>query len=131
MAIHALSNYSAMVCFSLTLAPIHGPPLPGESASVGPIWDFQEQESPLRLCCTPSPCILHHRPVLCTMVHKGDLFFKVGVTPNIFHFLLVHMEHVETDTFCPYLMGHKDRQQTLCSAHGTPTWCTKHIPIGI
>ena len=25
------------------------------------------------LLCAPSTCIVHHRPALCTMVHKGDL----------------------------------------------------------
>ena len=34
--------------------------------------------------CAPLNSILHHRPVLCTMVHKGDLLFlEVGVTANV------------------------------------------------
>ena len=27
----------------------------------------------LELPCAPSTCIVHHRPALCTMVHRGDL----------------------------------------------------------
>ena len=39
------------------------------------------------LRCAPLTCIVHHQAVLCTMVHKVDLYpSDVGVTPNIFIF---------------------------------------------
>ena len=39
------------------------------------------------LCCAPLTCVVHHRLVFCTMVHKGDLCpQKVGFVPDIFHF---------------------------------------------
>ncbi len=37
------------------------------------------------MLCIPSTVqsyIVHHWPVLCTMVHKGDFFLEVGVTPT-------------------------------------------------
>ena len=69
------------------------------------------------LCTTlwVQACIVHHCVALCTMVHKGDLCpWEVGVTHNIFHFLMGHMEHAKS--FCPYLVGHKNIQRTLYCA---------------
>ncbi len=41
----------------------------------------------INLHCAPPTCDVHHGA-------QGDLlFWEVGVTPNIFHFLVVHMEH--------------------------------------
>ena len=69
---------------------------------------------------------LHCAPLaaLCTMVRKGGLCpWEVGVTHNIFHFLMGHMEHAKK--FCPYLVHsgaqctyesqHFDRMTSVCS----------------
>ncbi len=66
------------------------------------------------LCCAPSACVVHHQPLVCTMVQKGDLCLSDEVVaPDIFHFLVGHKEHAKMDTFCPYLMGHKNIKRTL------------------
>ena len=59
------------------------------------------------LRCAPPTCVMHHRPTLCIMVHRGDLCLRntyvpvllVGVTPDILHFLAVHMEHAQNGHF--------------------------------
>ena len=78
-----------------------------------------QQFNGTELCCAPSACAVYHRNVLCTIVHKGDLlFWEVGFPPNIFHFLVVPVEHTKTDTFCPYLVGKKDRKCAPFAACG-------------
>ncbi len=70
------------------------------------------------LRCAPSTCIVYHRPAVCTRVHKEDLFLFL-TRGHAQHFLFFGGSHgtcIKTDTFCPYLAGNKDRQQTLCSA---------------
>ena len=48
------------------------------------------------LLCGPPSCTVHHLSVLCTMVHKGDSFFrKVGVAPSIFKILVVNKEQTD------------------------------------
>ncbi len=46
------------------------------------------------LHCAPPTCVAHNRVALCTMVHKGVLYSReVGVTPDIFNFLMDHKAH--------------------------------------
>ena len=72
----------------------------GFSGCLG-LWNLRR--APLqryRATRTPPTCIVHHRPALCTIVHNEDLLFlEVGVIPNIFHFLVVHMEHTANGHF--------------------------------
>ncbi len=51
------------------------------------------------LCTTSMVHVVHHQPALCNMVHKGDLIFFKGVNLNIFHCLVVQLEHAENGHF--------------------------------
>ncbi len=67
------------------------------------------------LCCAQLTCIMHHRTALWIMMHKGDLFFFKGRDhPQCFRWRTRNIQ--KTDTICPYMVGHKEIQQTLCSA---------------
>ncbi len=51
------------------------------------------------LHCAPLTCV-------CTTVHKGDLCpWEMGVAPDIFHFLMVHMEHAKNWHFLSVFGG--------------------------
>ncbi len=80
------------------------------------------------LHCAPTICIVPYRPALYTMVNKGDLCPWEGGSPSIFFvfFLWFTWNMHKMNTFCPYLVGHKNIQRTLFQELAPPTWCTVH-----
>ena len=73
------------------------------------------------LRCALLTCIVHHQPTLWTMVYKGDLCpWEVGVAPNIFHFLVVHMEHEWNGQFLSIFLWLTTNMQRM--------WDTYHVP---
>ena len=61
------------------------------------------------LRCAPSTCTVHHWPALCTMVHKGDLFFVPRL--NIVHYVALYwLGGAHDDFHVPYQLP--------------PRWCT-------
>ncbi len=80
------------------------------------------------LHCAPLTCIVHHRPALCNMVHKGDLCpSDVGVAPDIFHFLMGHKEHAKNGHFLSIFDGAQEHTMNTLAGVGLPIWCTVHI----
>ena len=80
------------------------------------------------LHCAPSTCIVHHRPASCTMVHKGGLhFWEVGVTQNIFHFLVVHMEHAENRRVLCLVLYALSQLYCLTYRHKIGHFCPKLV----
>ncbi len=75
---------------------------------------------------------MHHQHTLCTTdlrwapwCTRGRAYrclWEVGITRNIFHFWWFTWNMHKMDTFCPYLVGHKNIQHTLFWE--TPRWCT-------
>ncbi len=78
--------------------------------------------------------------IMCSNLKVGSMptsscIFLEGVTPIIFHLLLVYLEHTETDTFCPCYCSFPGgitanilRWCTWAWTHSTVSWCfTRYI----
>ncbi len=69
------------------------------------------------LPCAPSTCIVHHRPVLCTMAHKGYQFFRMTMTKVFKHVKDVFWQHPPHNYVALYCKGDCHERKMNLSFH--------------
>ena len=74
------------------------------------------------LCCAPPTCVVHHRAVLCTMVHKGDLFFvRIRGCTRRFCMFVVNFFYGVRPTLCTTSQWYR-----TTTGHCAPPTCILH-----
>ena len=73
------------------------------------------------LHCAPSTWVVHYQAALCAMMHKGDLCpWEVGVTANIFQFLMGHKEHAKNGHYLSVYGGAQEHTTDILPGGHTP-----------
>ena len=76
------------------------------------------------LHCAPSTCVVHHG------AEAGPNLLRSSWRPNIFHILVVHMEHTEMGHFLSIFWSVKLTYIIHFVRHvAPPTWCAGHMLI--